>query len=171
MKYQMVNEELQIASCRLSDLTLKDAELILKQWETGTELGTLTMFYNSEDGVLVLNADDEMYESYLQIAEGYLTGSFEHRKELRNKAPESMKSSINLMGKCLKCRCFNKRTFQAQNNYLNDIQREYVNTLIKKYDPASAVCIAFRAGMISGKRIERARRKKHAELMKEKEVH
>lgn len=76
MSYKMINEELKIASCRLSDLTLKETELILKQWGAGTELGTLTMFFNSEDDVLVLNADDEMYESYLQIAESYLTGTY-----------------------------------------------------------------------------------------------
>ena len=145
MSYKMTNEELKIASCRLSEMTLEEAEVILKNWEPGISLGELTMFYNSEDEVLVLNADGEMFESYLQIAEGYLTGSLERRKELRNKAPESMRSSLNLMEKCLKCRWFNKRTFQAQNNYLNDMQEEYVNSLVKKYSPSVAASIAFRA--------------------------
>lgn len=171
MSYKMINEELKIASCRLSDLTLKETELILKQWGAGTELGTLTMFFNSEDDVLVLNADDEMYESYLQIAESYLTGTYQHRKELRANVPERMRGSLDLMEKCYKCRVFNKKTFQARSNFLKDVQREYVNTLVKQYDPVTAACVAFRAGMISGKRIERARRKKHAESMKEKEVH
>lgn len=37
-------------------------------------------------------------------------------------------------------------------------QRKYVTHLLNESDPISAAYIAFRAGMISGKRIERARR-------------
>lgn len=97
--------------------------------------------------------------------------TYQQRKELSDNAPKSMRGSLDLMEKCYKCRVFTKRTFQARSNFLKDVQREYVNTLVKQYDPVTAACVAFRAGMISGKRIERARRKKHAELMREKEVH
>lgn len=55
-------------------------------------------------------------------------------------------------------RMFDKRTFQAVNNMLSKTQRKYVTHLLNEKDPISAAYIAFRAGMISGKRIERARR-------------
>lgn len=48
----------------------------------------------------------------------------------------------------------------ALNNLLDDTQRKYVTRLINEEDPISAAYIAFRAGMISGKRIERAKKKK-----------
>ena len=50
--------------------------------------------------------------------------------------------------------------FQALNNLLDDTQRKYVTHLINEEDPISAAYIAFRAGMISGKRIERAKKRK-----------
>lgn len=65
-----------------------------------------------------------------------------------------------LRGKVFKYRLFDKRTFQALNNLLDDTQRKYVAHLINEEDPISAVYIAFRAGMISGKRIERAKKRK-----------
>ena len=40
MNYQMINEELRIASCSIADLTLKQAQQFLKQWEEGAKLGT-----------------------------------------------------------------------------------------------------------------------------------
>lgn len=36
----MENEDLQIASCSIEDLTLKQSQQILKQWEEGAKLGT-----------------------------------------------------------------------------------------------------------------------------------
>ena len=60
--------------------------------------------------------------------------------------------------KCYQQRVFDKRTFQAVNNMLSKTQRKYVTHLLNESDPISAAYIAFRAGMISGKRIERARR-------------
>lgn len=49
---------------------------------------------------------------------------------------------------------------KALNNLLDDTQRKYVTHLINEEDPISAAYIAFRAGMISGKRIERAKKRK-----------
>ena len=116
------------------------------------------MFYDKESDMVVLNADNKNYEDYLQIATAYLGAEYERRKELKEKAPDSMRESMVLLEKCYQQRVFDKRTFQAMNNMLSETQRKYVTHLLNERDPISAAYIAFRAGMISGKCIERARR-------------
>ena len=83
-------------------------------------------------------------------ATAYLSGDCERRKELLKNAPEGIVESVKLLEKVFKYRIFDKRTFQALNNLLDDTQRKYVTHLINEEDPISAAYIAFRAGMISG---------------------
>ena len=132
----------------------------LESWGDDSKIGTLTMFYDREKELLVLNEDNDMYETCLMTATAYLSGDYERRKELLKNAPEGIVESVKLLEKVFKYRLFDKRTFQALNNLLDDTQRKYVAHLINEEDPISAVYIAFRAGMISGKRIERAKKRK-----------
>lgn len=159
MKYQMVNEELQIASCRLSELTLGEVQDLLKQWEPGTSLDTLTMFFDKNSGDLVINADSEHYSDYVDIAERYLAEDCKRRAEFRRNAPDSMVTTMNLLENCVRCRVFNKRAFCAINNEVSRFERKYIDMLIERYNPISAVYIAYKSGVIRGKRAERARRK------------
>ena len=71
MQYEMVNENLKIAACSISSLTLEQAKHFLELWERGATLGTLTLFYTG-DGVIVLNKDNKMYSDYLEMVENYL---------------------------------------------------------------------------------------------------
>ena len=41
----------------------------------------------------------------------------------------------------------------------DNAQRDYINYIFSKYDPYAAVCIAYRAGVIYGKRAERKKRR------------
>lgn len=158
MAYEVIDEDLRIASCRIADLTMEQVQSFLKLWSDDSSIGSLTMFYDKESDMVVLNADNKNYEDYLQIATDYLGAEYERRKELKEKAPDSMRESMVLLEKCYQQRVFDKRTFQAMNNMLSKTQRKYVTHLLNESDPISATYIAFRAGMISGKRIERARR-------------
>ena len=158
MKYEMINEELRIASCRIADLTMEQVQSFLKLWSDDSSIGSLTMFYDKESDMVVLNADNENYGDYLQIATAYLGAEYERREELKEKAPDSIRESVNPLEQCYQQRVFDKRTFQAVNNMLSKTQRKYVTHLLNEKDPISAAYIAFRAGMISGKRIESARR-------------
>lgn len=45
MKYEMINEELRIARCSLADLTLEQVKHFLGQWEPGSNIGNLILFY------------------------------------------------------------------------------------------------------------------------------
>lgn len=158
MTYEVIDEDLRIASCRIADLTMEQVQSFLKLWSDDSSIGSLTMFYDKESDMVVLNADNKNYEDYLQIATAYLGAEYERRKELKEKAPDSMRESMVLLEECYQQRVFDKRTFQAVNNMLSKTQGKYVTHLLNESGPISAAYIAFRAGMISGKRIERARR-------------
>lgn len=158
MAYEVIDEDLRISSCRIADLTMEQVQSFLKLWSDDSSIGSLTMFYDRESDMVVLNADNENYNDYLQIATAYLSAEYGRRKELREKAPDFMRESMVLLEKCYQQRVFDKRTFQAVNNMLDNTQRKYVTHLLNEKDPVSAAYIAFRAGMISGKRIERAKR-------------
>lgn len=158
MAYEVIDEDLRISSCRIADLTMEQVQSFLKLWSDDSSIGSLTMFYDKESDMVVLNADNKNYGDYLQIATAYLGAEYERREELKEKAPDSIRESVNLLEQCYQQRVFDKRTFQAVNNMLSKTQRKYVTHLLNEKDPISAAYIAFRAGMISGKRIERARR-------------
>ncbi len=101
MVYQVVNEELQIASCSIAELTTKQARQFTEQWGENASLGTLTLFYDPSDGLLVLNRDNKYYNKYKDIAEFYLLGNDKQRKELRDKAPESMQETLQVLEACI----------------------------------------------------------------------
>lgn len=46
MKFEIIDGDLKIAACKIGDLTAELAESILKQWEPGATLHTLTPFYS-----------------------------------------------------------------------------------------------------------------------------
>ena len=48
MKYKLVNKELRIFSCSVSDLTMQQVASFLDQWEHGAKIGELTLFYEKE---------------------------------------------------------------------------------------------------------------------------
>ena len=60
--YKIIDENLRIAACRISDLTAEMVSGFLAQWETGAKIGSLSMFFDSDKGLLVLNADNKNYD-------------------------------------------------------------------------------------------------------------
>lgn len=68
MKYEMINEELRIASCSLADLTLEQVKHFLGQWEPGSNIGNLILFYEKEDDVIVLNSSNKKYQVYDKVS-------------------------------------------------------------------------------------------------------
>ena len=88
MSYEVINEELKIAKCSIADLTMGQVHNFLKSWRDDSKIGTLTMFYDREKELLVLNEDNDMYETCLMTATAYLSGVYERRKELLKNAPE-----------------------------------------------------------------------------------
>lgn len=159
MAYKMENKELQIASCSIADLTVKQAQHFTEQWGEGASLGTLTLFYEENTGLLVLNRDNEHYSDYLDIAEGYLSAKKGQRIEIRKEAPATMIETLNVLECCIQERVFIKWADMTTRNNIESAGRKLVEKFIYKYDPYIAAFMAFKAGVIRGKRIERAKKK------------
>lgn len=161
MKYQIINEELKIASCSIADLTMKQAQQFMEQWEEGASLGTLTLFYERETGLLVLNRDNKCYSFYKDLAEKYLAADEKRREKFTKKASEELEETITVLDNCIKHRIADKEIDRALKNYvpgyihytvLRGIYERFNNSVVM-------VTTAFRYGVMAGKRIERAKRK------------
>lgn len=163
MKFEVINEELKIAACGIADLTMEQVHSFLRQWEDGASIGTLSLFYDKESGYVVLNRDNEYYKMYLDIAEAYLGASVEKREAVEKEVPEGMRQTILVLKNSLTWRKTDRDIYQAKKNYINNLDRITIGEIIRESgDKAGAAYIAFRYGMICGKRAERARRKKTA---------
>lgn len=163
MKFEVVNEELKIAACGLADLTMEQVQSFLRQWEEGASIGTLTLFYDRKSGYVVLNRDNKDYKMYLDIAEAYLGASVEGRETFEKEAPEGMHETIRVLKNSLIWRKADRDIYQAKKNYIDDSDRITVREIISRSgDKEGAAYIAFRYGVICGKRAERARRRKTA---------
>lgn len=161
MKFEIVNEELKIAACRLADLTMEQVSGFLKQWDDDSSIGTLTLFYDRESGYVVLNRDNKDYKIFLDIAEGYLGASDEARKRIEEETPEGVCQTILVLKNSLIWRRIDRALYQSKHNSIEKPERIVVNEIIKQSDDrAVSAYIAFRYGVICGKRAERAKRKK-----------
>ena len=162
--YEVINEKLGIKACGLADLTAEQVNCFLGLWEDGARIGTLTVFFENETGNLVLNKDNEMYDTYRELAEVYMGASLERRKEIWEDCPvPQMKETLSVMEKCLKSRKTEKELFRARNNVItSEPSRMILNEIFKRYDLSTAVCVAFRYGIMQGKRMERAKKKRQS---------
>ena len=165
MKYQIINEELKIAACGIAGLTMDQIKCFLNQWEDGANIGSLTMFYDTGSGLLVLNRDNVNYASYRDLAVSYLVAGNAERQECRERAPESMRETLNVLDSCIKWRTTQREIFRAKQNLISENFRGVLNEIVRSSNNAGmpSACIAFRYGMMCGKREERARRKAGAE--------
>ena len=164
MKYQIINEELQIASCSIADLTLEQAQQFMEQWEDGAPLRSLTLFFEPKTGLLVLNRDNERFEDYKEIAENYLALKCSERMKILNAVPESIKETMTTLERGIRMRIVDKEIFRALKNHIEGSRhRAILNEIAKRYMQRDVVAfIAFRYGVMVGKRMERARRKRGA---------
>jgi len=156
MAYKIINEELKIASCSIADLTMEQVVKFLKIWNDNSKIGALTMFYDKDSEYLVLNKDNELFQLYLDIAETYLTANAEKREMIRREAPKSMLESLNLLDG------FKTRKLMRTwiNRALQNSMKEYERELIISIPGPHPEFTAYRLGVIRGKRIERAKKKK-----------
>ena len=162
--YEVINEELGIKACGLADLTAEQVNHFLGLWEDGARIGTLTVFFENETGDLVLNKDNEMYDTYRKLAEAYMGASPERRKEIWENCPvPQMSETLKVMENCLKFRKTEKELFRARSNYIaSKPSRMILSEIQRQYDLAGAVSVAFRYGIMQGKRMERAKKKRQS---------
>lgn len=167
MNYKLVNEELRIFSCSVSDLTMQQAASFLEQWERDAKIEQLTLFYEKETDSLVLNRDNKNYKEYLEIAEIYLELDDKKSEEFLECVSEGAKETIELLQRCKQRR----KALQM----LNILGHQYVSgcpgteeyavfkELKEKNKNENSLFFllsdVFNYGFIKGKRAERAEKK------------
>ncbi len=166
--YKIIDENLRIAACRISDLTAEMVSGFLAQWETGAKIGSLSMFFDSDKGLLVLNADNKNYDTYLELAQNYLGADDETADEIREKAPDSLDEVMMVLDNFKRyisiadeVRIVGRHGVVGFNGtHIGDV----FQAIIKECGgsctaPIFLMSMAYNYGMICGKRAERAKRK------------
>lgn len=162
--YEIIDENLKLASCGINDLTLEQASFFLSQWEDGAKLGTLTLFFNPETGYLVLNKDHTQYEFNLKLAKAYLSASEEQIKKYRDKMGGRLNETMEVIDSFRGYKRIQDdlEVIEYQNfGILGDhITKSVLMSLEKRQIPTCFLMLqAYSYGLMNGKRMERAKRK------------
>lgn len=160
--YEVINAELGIKACGLADLTGEQLSSFLNQWEKGATIGSLTLFFEQNTGDLVLNKDNENYKTYLEIAESYLSLPADRRAEAKACCPAGFEETMTVLENCAQIRRVRKEIYRAKRIPVPDDESANILQEIYKRDTYSlfAVVNAFNYGIMQGKRMERAKKKK-----------
>ena len=159
--YQMIDEKLHIASCSLSDLTLKQVQEFLGGWEKGASIGSLTLFYDSKRRLVVLNRDNKDFEKYVDLVKNYSVLDDDGRKEAKEKAPGCIKETIKVLDSAIKRIRFQEELDQINNNSIQEKYSDFLYYMIAvENNPYVLERSAFLYGMACGKREERAKKKR-----------
>lgn len=160
--YKIIDKDHNIWSCNISDLTVQQANGMLKQWESGATLGSLTLFYDADQARIVLNEDNPDFDSYKKFAIKYASLDADKREHL-----ESRLQSNGLLEACGVLRNGLER-IEADADirraehmpFANECELSVIKSILYKYDSVLfAASLIFSYGVMQGKRLERARRK------------
>ena len=170
MKYQMVNEKLNIASCSIADLTLGQVTCILNQFEDDAPIDTLTLFYDKNADIVVLNKDNENFNIYLGLAEAFLKSDRKKAQEFVDEIPSGCGETLEVLRDAKRARKIKEELringhqgiVGCDGTYLRDVFNEIRRKSVGFSHPMFLMSQAYTYGVIQGKREERARRKRGA---------
>ena len=80
MNYNVIDDKLHIATCKIEDLTIKQVQHILMSFGDDSSIKTLTVFYDSKEKMIVFNSEHEKFEEFLLFAKEYLNFDDEVKK-------------------------------------------------------------------------------------------
>lgn len=93
---KIVNEELRIQSCGIEDLSEEKKELFVKQFN-GDSISTLTLFYDSDYDLVVLNHDNMDYDLYELVAVSYLEADSKKKKYIKEKSNDLLSETFQVL--------------------------------------------------------------------------
>lgn len=162
--YEIIDESLKMASCGINDLTLEQASSFLSQWEDGATLGTLTLFFNPDTGYLVLNKDHTQYEFNLKLAKAYLSAIGKELEKYRERFGGRFEEELRVMDNFREYSRIQSDLsmieYQGLSVFSDHVTESVLRSLEKKQIPTCFLMSqAYSYGVMSGKRMERARRK------------
>lgn len=157
MSYEVINEKLKLEACNIEDLRPDQVDNFLKSWNDDASINTLVLFAK-KDMTVVLNKDHPKYDYYKGFTEDYL--QYDGKYKLP-KVPEGMKEVVNVLDQIMTKRK-SAEVFKVLGYCtLNCEAAEMMQKIFNKYDSSIISLLQiFNYGLIEGKRMERARRKK-----------
>ena len=161
--FKIIDEKLGLASCSISDLIMKQVHDFLSGWKEGTSIGTLTLFYDNEKNLVVLNQDNKNYECILDMVLRYMALNEEKKKEFLQKVPESLQETFKVLNQSIKNMQYKIEYDRAMKQCAPNECIECMNYIRhKNMDSFMSAVNIFHYGRMYGKREERARRKRGA---------
>lgn len=170
MEFEIIDGDLKIAACKIGDLTAELAESILKQWEPGATLHTLTLFTPTArqdpwKGWVIINKEHPDYDLLVMLTKKFLQADKEEQKVLVKKAPARLKETVECIQK--EARRREAEQLIKLTGYMTigedglpvcgELANEFVNG--NGQNLIFLMMRAFNCGIIQGKRMERARKK------------
>ena len=165
MKYEVINQELNIKTCSIGDLTLEQVQSFFELWNDGSSISTLTVFIDKEDKAVVLNRDNDEYDLCLAMCEKYLSTTDEKRANFREKSKDTPHyQTVCLLDELIEIRRVEKimKMLGNQKEKYADCPVNVFDGIINEYDFSDErfhMWKAYTYGSIQGKRMERSRRK------------
>ncbi len=161
--YEIIDENLKLASCGIGDLTLEQASYFLSKWEKGANIGSLMAFTDPAAGYFVLNKDNANYEHNLEMAKTYLSSREEDLDEYRGVIRKESHEMVNILDKFRNYRrimrdldIISHQSFAG----IDYVVESVLETLEEKeMSQLFLMSQAYSYGVMNGKRMERARRK------------
>lgn len=159
--YKIIDETLRIASCRVSELTMQQVTRFLDQWEKGAPIGSLTLFYDEKENLVVLNRDNQEFDRYLELAIRHMTLGREGCRRVEGQEPESLKETVAVLKNAARQMRYREKLRIIDKNV---IAEEHLDVLFYSRTHSDNSYLlsrrAFLYGFICGKRMERSRRRK-----------
>lgn len=159
--YSMVNEELRIATCKMSELPKDMADRI-------QPVETITVMYDSKEDIIVLNSEYELFDICMELSARYLQLEKSDRDELASQLKDVLKSNdikevIDMLEQVAMIR--GAKQYKKIIKHIDSTQFFNAYELIHNINnneksEFNKEFIIFQMGYILGKREERAKRKK-----------
>lgn len=169
--YEVINKELKLESCGIGDLTLDTVSGMLKQWDDGSNISTLTVFYVPARDTVVINRDHAKYDTYRTFTEVYLECDEHARQKIKkryeNKESSGISEIIGVLDGAIKHRKNLENLFLLKNQpEMEDddtLSISLMNEIMKATgDQHFSMYKAFQYGVMQGKRLERRRKRQSA---------
>lgn len=165
--YEVINEKLKLEACSIGDLTLDMVNGMLKSWNDGSSISTLTLFYLPKRDVIVFNRDHKEYGTYREFTETYLRCGELEREKVKTafKDIAGMEEVVNVLDAVITYRKKRKNIFVLKQQPLlgNGLNVSMMKEIISDTeDHYISMCMAFQYGVIQGKRLERHKKRQSA---------
>lgn len=157
MAYEVIDERLKLWSCGIADLRLDQVKAFLELWNDGSNIGALTVFYDSENERVVINRDHRFFDRLVCLCKTYLVADEEVRFEIKKKFEgTSLQDEISVLDSAIWKMKTNEMTrllnHQPKVPEEYDITYQDICALRDLHEPYYMIVRAFKYGIMQGKK-------------------